>query len=49
MPNGKRGDNPFSDMTVHGAHPFPADIEELLRRIDAWPLAAWRELALLAS
>ena len=32
-------------MTVHGAHPFPADIEEMLRRIDGlgrvsgrWPL-----------
>jgi len=45
MPNGKHGDNPLSDMTIHGAHPFPPDIEELLRRIDTlgralgrWPL-----------
>jgi hypothetical protein len=32
--NGKRGDNPLSDLTVHGAHPFPPDIEELLLRIE---------------
>lgn len=45
MPNGKQGDNPLSDLTIHGAHPFPREIEELLRRVDAlgrrsdrWPL-----------
>lgn len=45
MPNGKPHDNPLSDMTIHGMHPFPPDIEKLLRRIDAlgrkqgrWPL-----------
>jgi hypothetical protein len=45
VPNGKHGDNPLSDMTIHGAHPFPPDIEEMLLRIDAlgrrpgrWPL-----------
>jgi hypothetical protein len=43
--NGKKHDNPLSDMTVHGAHPFPADVEEMLRqiqrlgsRLDRWPL-----------
>ena len=43
--NGKKHDNPLSDFTIHGSHPFPADIEELLRRIDTlgrrdgrWPL-----------
>jgi hypothetical protein len=37
----------LSDLTVHGAHPFPPDIEALLLRIDAigrrpgrWPLGA---------
>jgi hypothetical protein len=35
MPNGKHGDNPLSDLTIHGMHPFPADIEVLLRKIDA--------------
>jgi len=45
MPNGKHGDNPLSDLTIHGAHPFPKEIEELLpkvntlgRRSDRWPL-----------
>jgi hypothetical protein len=43
--NGKHGDNPLSDLTIHGAHPFSSDIEEMLLRIDAlgrrpgrWPL-----------
>ncbi|MGA3264021.1 MAG: hypothetical protein ABSC47_08240 [Terracidiphilus sp.] len=43
--NGKPGDSPLSDMTIHGAHLFPPDIEKMLRRIDAlgrrpgrWPL-----------
>lgn len=45
MANGTPGDNPLSDLTIHGAHPFPQDIEELLLRIEAvgkrngrWPL-----------
>lgn len=45
MPNGKHGDNPLSDLIIHGAHPFPPDIEEMLLRVDAlgrrpdrWPL-----------
>ena len=45
MPNGRHGDNPLSDMTIHGAHPFPPDIEELLlrvhrlgRAVGRWPL-----------
>lgn len=45
MPNGKLGDNPLTDLIVHGRHPFPADLEEMLLRIDAlgrrpdrWPL-----------
>jgi hypothetical protein len=33
MPNGKPGDDPLTDMLYHGMHPFPADIEDLLRRI----------------
>ena len=43
--NGKRHDNPLSDLTIHGEHPFPTEIEELLLRVDAlgrgpnrWPL-----------
>ena len=45
MPNGKPGDNPLSDLIVHGLHRFPRDIEEMLIRIDTlgrrpgrWPL-----------
>ena len=43
--NGKLGDNPLSDLAIHGAHPFPPEIEALLLRVDAlgrrpdrWPL-----------
>jgi hypothetical protein len=45
VPNGKRGDNPLSDLVVHGVHSFPREIEDLLLRIQAlgrkpgrWPL-----------
>jgi len=47
MPNGTHGDNPLSDLTIHGDHPFPSEIESLLLRIDKlgrelgrWPLGA---------
>jgi hypothetical protein len=30
---GKVQDSPFTDMLVHGRHPFPEDIEEALRKI----------------
>ena len=33
MPNGKPGDNPITDMLCHGLHPFPADIERMLREL----------------
>lgn len=33
MPNGKPGDHPLTDMLVHGMHPFPPDIESLLRQV----------------
>jgi hypothetical protein len=33
MPNGKPGDDPITDMLVHGLHPFPADIEAMLREV----------------
>jgi hypothetical protein len=43
--NGKRGDSPLSDLTIHGEHPFPPEIEKLLREVDRigrrpdrWPL-----------
>ncbi len=33
MPNGTPGDHPLTDMLVHGQHPFPLDIERLLREV----------------
>ena len=33
MPNGREGDHPLTDMRIHGRHPFPAEIEALLRAI----------------
>ncbi|MEI6202102.1 MAG: hypothetical protein WCP68_09145 [Enhydrobacter sp.] len=27
------GDNPLTDLLVHGLHPFPQDIEEMLLRL----------------
>jgi len=45
MPNGKIGDNPLSDLSIHGVHRFPEDIVDLLLKIQAagrrdgrWPL-----------
>jgi hypothetical protein len=45
MVNGKPGDNPLTDLTLYGKHPFPPDVEEMLLRIDElgraagyWPL-----------
>lgn len=35
MANGRPGDNPLSDLMLHGQHPFPADIEAMLRRLYA--------------
>ena len=33
MPNGKPGDHPRTDIFVHGLHPFPADIEAMIREL----------------
>ena len=45
MPNGKLGDSPLSDLTIHGVNRFPDDIRDLLLLIDKlgrtekrWPL-----------
>ena len=45
MTNGKPGDSPVTDLALHGAHPFPPDIEALLLQIETlgsrpgiWPL-----------
>ena len=31
MPNGKPGDHPYTDIFVHGRHPFPMAMEALFR------------------
>lgn len=31
MVNGKHGDDPLTDLTIHGEHTFPTDIEKLAR------------------
>jgi hypothetical protein len=33
--NGAPHDHPITDMLLHGMHPFPADIEALIRRVNA--------------
>jgi hypothetical protein len=33
MPNGRPGDHPLTDMLHHGVHPFPPEIETLLREV----------------
>jgi len=35
MANGKLGDNPLSDMFIHDRHPFPPDIEEMIRKLES--------------
>lgn len=32
---GAVSNNPISDFLEHGKHPFPADIEDLIRKIDS--------------
>jgi hypothetical protein len=33
--NGKPGDNPITDMLFYGKHPFPTDMEEMIRTLHA--------------
>lgn len=33
MPNGKPGDNPITDLLNYGQHPFPSDIEQMVREL----------------
>jgi hypothetical protein len=35
MPNGKVHDHPITDTVVHGLHPFPPDLEDLVLRVHA--------------
>lgn len=44
MPNGKIHDNPITDLTIHGLHPFPQEMEELILRIHSLKPSALRDL-----
>lgn len=44
MPNGKIGDHPVTDLVVHGQHPFPRDIEELVLQLNRLDPAIWNAL-----
>jgi hypothetical protein len=35
MPNGKPHDHPVIDTVIHGLHPFPPDVEDLVRQVHA--------------
>jgi hypothetical protein len=49
MSFGSPGDHPITDLLRYGKHPFPADIEALLRRInDLNPKALNGDVALFA-
>ncbi|HWR73238.1 MAG TPA: hypothetical protein VN604_08710 [Nitrospirota bacterium] len=34
MPNGKYCDHPINDLLVHNAHPFPCDMEAMIRKLN---------------
>lgn len=42
----KPGHHPITDMLAHGRHPFPKDIEDLLRRLSSKPGAITTEIAM---
>ncbi len=42
----KPGHHPITDMLSHGRHPFPKDIEDLLRRLSTKPGAITTEIAM---
>lgn len=46
MPNGRLGDHPLTDLLVHGMHPFPLDMEEMILRIHELSPSTLRELRL---
>ncbi|MCH8861712.1 MAG: hypothetical protein IID51_04290 [Proteobacteria bacterium] len=46
MPNGKYNDHPITDMLNYGEHPFPPDMEEMIRRIYEINPSAGNELGM---
>lgn len=46
MPNGKPGDNPFTDIINHGTNVFGGGVDELVREIvDCSPRTSWQTIA----
>jgi hypothetical protein len=49
VPNGAHGDHPITDLLIHGEHPFPTELEELVLKvhalnpdiIDSFPVWDW--------
>jgi hypothetical protein len=35
MANGKPHDHPVTDTVIYGLHPFPPDVEDLVRQVHA--------------
>ncbi|HEV2764963.1 MAG TPA: hypothetical protein VGV38_18415 [Pyrinomonadaceae bacterium] len=33
--NGKTGDHPITDLLLYNMHPFPSDMEEMIRKLHA--------------
>ena len=46
MPNGKIGDHPITDLILHGRHPFPPDVEDLVRQLHRLDAAVFDALGL---
>ncbi len=44
MPNGRPHDNPISDILIHGMHPYPHDLEELVKQLHGLNPAIFNEL-----
>jgi hypothetical protein len=40
------GHHPITDMLAHGKHPFPKDVEDMLRRLSTKPGAITTEIAM---
>lgn len=36
MPNGRPFDHPITDLLIHGRHPFPSDMEAMIRTLHGW-------------
>lgn len=37
MPNGRHGDHPLTDILLHGHSTYPADIDDIVKKLAASP------------